>query len=616
MKTGRRKRVRRPAATGQQVSSQEELDPGKWNPCAKGSDASGEALGGELAGRAIEPRKTRSRESQRFRLRRMAMSERPNNSSLDVQISTGSWSSASQHMSSARESGGLEGASPSMVGGRQSREGDEPQAKTEAFEQSDTFVVPKKSTNAEVMPAESMEGRGVANGKLAHRNALRMQDREGALTAVVRVGQRAKERKDEQLVNLLCHLKVPLLKEAYLRLKKKAAPGIDGTTWEQYGENLDARLLDLQDRVHRGSYHPQPVKRVYIAKPDGRKRPLGLPALEDKIVQQAARMVLEPIYESVFLGFSYGCRPGRSPHRALDALAVALEAKTNWVLDADVRSFFDTIDHARMQQILEHRIGDRRMVRLLMKWLKAGVMEDGKLHATEEGTPQGGIISPLLANIYLHYVVDLWVNQWRKRVAQGEVYIVRYVDDFVLGFQKESDARTMRTALAERLAAFKLELHPEKTRLIRFGRFAQRDCPRDQRGRPETFDFLGFTHICGVNREGQFRLIRRTSRRKRKAKLAEVEDQIWRRRHAPVVAQYRWLSSVLRGHYQYYGVPGNFAALASMRHRLRRAWHAALQRRSQRARWSRAKLDAFDERFTLPAAHITHPYPYQRFKRP
>jgi len=517
-------------------------------------------------------------------------------------------------MSSARESGELEGASPPMVCGRQSREGDEPYAKTEAFEQSDAPIVSRKSANSVVTPEESMERRSAANGKLAHGNASRVQDREDAPTGVERVGQRAKERKKERFVNLLCHLKAPLLKEAYFRLKKKVATGVDGMTWERYGEDLDVRLVDLQDRVHRGSYHPQPVRRVFIDKPDGGKRPLGIPALEDKIVQQAVRMILEPIYESEFLGFSYGSRPRRSPHKALDALAVALEAKTNWVLDADVRAFFDTINHAWMQKFLEYRIGDRRMVRLLMKWFKAGVMEEGKLLEVEEGTPQGGIISPLMANIYLHYVVDLWVQQWRKREARGEVYIVRYVDDFVLAFQRESDARAMRSALAERLAAFELELHPEKTRLIRFGRFAQKDSVKDQRSRPETFEFLGFTHISGQSRAGRFRLIRRTSSRKRKAKLAKVEEEIHRRRHAPVIDQYRWLSSVLRGHYQYYGVPGNFAALASVRHRLRRAWHRALQRRSQRANWSRAKHDAFDRRFALPAARITHPPPCQRFR--
>jgi RNA-directed DNA polymerase len=640
MKTGRRKQVRRLAATGRQVLSQEELDPGKRNPCAVEGDLGGEALGGELApparedlkaalgvsgGRAMEPRKRPSWESQRSLRQRMAMSECPNNSSLDAQVSPGSWSSASQQTSSAQESGELGGASPRVVRGRQAREGYKPQAvgarkapEPHAVEQSGAPIVPEKPANLRVTPEESVEGRGAANGKLAQRNAPRIQDRVGALTFLERVGQRARERKGERFVNLLSHIKVPLLREAYRRLKKRAAAGVDGETWESYGEGLDARLLDLQERVQRGSYHPQPVRRVYVVKPDGRMRPLGIPALEDKIVQQAARMLLEPIYEkSAFLGLSYGCRPGRSPHKALDALFVALGGKTNWVLDADIRAFFDTIDFGWMQKFLEHRIGDRRMVRLLMKWLKAGVMEEGKLHEVEQGTPQGGVISPLLANIYLHYVLDLWVQQWRKQQARGQVYVVRYVDDVVLGLQCESDARAMRTAMAERLATFKLELHPDKTRVLRFGRFARRDSARDGRARPETFDFLGFTHISGEDpRTKTFRLLRRTSRKKRVTKLAALEQEIRRRRHAPVVDQYRWLSSVLRGHYAYYGVPGNFPALALVRHRVRRVWHQALQRRSQRAHWNRQKHDAFDARFPLPKARITHVSPLKRFSWP
>lgn len=553
------------------------------------------------------------------------MSERPKNSSLDAQVSPGSWSSASQHMSSAQESGELGGASLPMVCGRPAREGDKPQAvgarkapQPHAAEQSGAPIVPGKPVNSWVTPEESVEGRRAADGKPAQRNAPRMQGREGALTALERVGQRARERKGERFVNLLSHIKAPLLKEAYLCLKKNAAAGVDGETWKSYGEDLDVRLLDLQDRVQRGSYHPQPVRRVYIAKPDGRKRPLGIPALEDKIVQQAARMLLEPIYESEFLGFSYGCRPGRSQHKALGALFEALSGKTNWVLDADIRSFYDTIDFGWMQKFLEHRIGDRRMVRLLMKWLKAGVVEEGKLLEVEAGTPQGGVISPLLANIYLHYALDLWVQQWRKRPACGQVYIVRYVDDVVMGFQYEGDARAMRAAVAERLVTFKLELHPEKTRVLRFGRFARKNCTRDGRQRPETFDFLGFTHICGVDprRKTTFRLLRRTSRKKRVMKLAALEQEIRRRRHAPVVDQYRWLCSVLRGHYAYYGVSGNFRALASVRNRLRRAWHRALQRRSQRARWNQQKHDAFDARFPLPKARITHPSPLKRFSCP
>lgn len=481
-------------------------------------------------------------------------------------------------------------------------------------EESDAVDVPtwKKSTKARVTPDESMEGRTAANEEVAPRNTSRAQDRHDVLTHLERLGRRAEEQKEERFGNLLSHIKVPLLREAYARLSKKAAPGVDGETWSTYGENLDARLLDLQERVQRGSYHPQPVRRVHIPKGDGRTRPLGIPSLEDKIVQQAARMLLEPIYERMFVGFSYGFRPGRSQHDALDALAVAISKRVDWVLDADIRAFFDTIDHAWMKKFIEHRIADRRMVRLLMKWLHAGVMEDGELRDVTEGTPQGGIISPLLANLYLHYVLDLWVLQWRRTQARGEMYVVRYADDFVMGFQRESDARAMRAALAERLAHFGLELHPDKTRVIRFGRFAHRDSGLDGRTRPETFDFLGFTHIVALDPQGRSRLIRRTSRKKRLAKLSALRADIRARRHEPPRVQHAWLSSVLRGHDNYYGVPSNFAALRSFHHQVRRMWHGALQKRSQRARWTAVQRSRFDERFPLPPPRITRPIPQLR----
>jgi len=356
---------------------------------------------------------------------------------------------------------------------------------------------------------------------------------------------------------------------------------------------------------------------VYIPKADGKLRPLGIPALEDKVVQQAARMLMEPIYEREFLGFSYGFRPGRSQHKALDALAVAIDRKrVNWVLDADIRAFFDTIDHAWMQKFVEHRIGDKRFVRLLVKWLHAGVMEGDELHEVTEGTPQGGIISPLLSNIFLHYALDLWVQQWRKRHARGEVYIVRYADDFVMGFEFESDARTMREALATRLGSVGLELHPEKTRVLRFGRFAARDCVRDGRTKPETFDFLGFTHICGRSRAKAFQLQRRTSRKKRTAKLAALRIEMQIRRHHDVAEQHRWLSKVIHGHAQYYGVPTNLRAIASFRANVESAWHRSLQRRSQRARWTLERRCRFREHFPLPTPRLHHPWPQERFAGP
>jgi group II intron reverse transcriptase/maturase len=500
-----------------------------------------------------------------------------------------------------------------VVCGRQAREGGEPYAAPQAFEESDAGMVPEKSAKTRVTPVEPMEGRAAAEGKLAERNAYRTLSREDALTHLARVGERAGKEKGEKLTNLLCHVRVPLLKEAYERLKKRAAPGVDGETWSSYGVDLDARLLDLEERVHRGNYHPQPVRRVLIAKGDGRTRPLGIPAVEDKILQQAVRMILEPIYESEFLGLSYGFRPGRSPHAALDALYVALLRKVNWVLDADIRSFFDTIDHGWMQKFVEHRIGDKRLVRLLMKWLHAGVMVEGQLQEVQEGTPQGGIISPLLSNIYLHYVLDLWVRQWRHRHARGQVYVVRYADDFVMGFQHEDDARAMREALSSRLAQFGLELHADKTRVLRFGRFAHQHCDKEGRRQPETFDFLGFTHISAKAPDGSFRLVRRTSRKKRNAKLGALREQMRRRKHEPVPVQHRWLLSVLRGHGAYYGVPGNARALSSFAYQVRQAWHRQLQRRSQRARWTAEKRRRFDASFPLPTPHINHPRPANRF---
>jgi group II intron reverse transcriptase/maturase len=456
-----------------------------------------------------------------------------------------------------------------------------------------------------------MEGRCSANEKT--RAAKRTPDSEPdkCAHAPARVGQRAKENEGEKFTNLLTHLTAPLLKEAYGLLQKKAAPGIDGETWSSYGENLDVRLLDLEGRIQRGSYHPQPVRRVHIPKSNGGTRPLGIPCLEDKIVQQAARMLMEPIYErSAFVGFSYGFRPGRSPHGALQALAeVIIGKRVNWIIDADIRAFFDNVDHEWMKKFFEHRIGDKRFIRLLMKWLNAGVMEENELHDVEAGTPQGGIISPLYANIYLHYVLDLWVQQWRKRHARGEVYIVRYADDLVMGFQYEEDVRAMRTALAERLARFGLELHPDKTRILKFGRYARKNTALNGGQRPETFDFLGFTHICGEYEGGLFRLLRRTSRKKRNAKLSTLRVEMRQRRHDPVRDQHQWLESVLRGHYRYYNLPGNQRALRSFRIHIKDAWERSLQRRSQRANMSLEALKRHDLRFPLqwpPKAPVFH----------
>lgn len=459
-----------------------------------------------------------------------------------------------------------------------------------------------------------MEERTAANEEMRTKKPSPAAEPANWVHAIERIGRVARERKGERFTTLLSHMRAPLLREAYSRLRPDAAPGVDGMTWKAYGEDLDARLQDLEGRLHRGSYHPQPVRRVHIPKADGRTRPLGIPTVEDKIVQQAARMLMEPIYEiSEFVGFSYGFRPNRNQHDALDALATAIiKHKVNWIIDADIQAYFDTIEHARMQSFIEERIADRRFVRLLMKMVHAGVMEDGTVHEVEEGTPQGGIISPLLANIYLHYALDCWVREWRRTEARGEMYFIRYADDFVVALQYENEARELHALMAKQLSAHGLTLHPEKTRIIEFGRFAARN-REAQRARPETFTFLGFTHICGKTRDGRFRLMRRTSRKKRMAKLRALRDEIRARRHEPVGDQHRWLSSVCDGHYRYYGVPGNQRAMSSFRFAIRRMWLRALASRSQRARWNKEKLARHDARFNLPWERVTHPNPLDRF---
>jgi RNA-directed DNA polymerase len=401
------------------------------------------------------------------------------------------------------------------------------------------------------------------------------------------------------------------LRMAYLALKRDAAAGVDGETWRSYGERLEDNLRNLADRLKPGAYRAKPVRRVFIPKADGRQRPLGVTALEDKIVQRATVEVLNAIYETDFLGFSYGFRPGRSQHNALDALyAGLLTKKVNWVLDLDLRGFFDSIDHGWLVKFIEHRIADRRVVRLIQKWLNAGVLEQGKRIPMEAGTPQGGSASPLLANIYLHYVFDLWVRQWIRRQAQGAVTVVRYADDVVLGLQRKADAERLWKEVAERFARFGLEMHPEKTRLLEFGADAAENCKRRGQGKPETFNFLGFTHICGKTRSGRFTVLRQTIRKRLQAKLGEVKAELRRRLHQPVPAVGKWLRAVVAGHFRYYGVPSNYAALKLFRETIERIWRGALARRSQhRVSWARMRRIT---RRWLPRAHICHPYPLRR----
>ena len=462
--------------------------------------------------------------------------------------------------------------------------------------------------------AEAVEGRGLAKGNSRQQNASRTRSRMGVYSALERVRQAAQRDKRMQFTALLHHIYPPdLLREAYFNLKREAAPGVDGETWRHYGEDLDTRLQDLSERLKRGAYRAKPVRRVYIPKPDGRQRPLGVTALEDKIVQRATVAVLNAIYETDFLGFSYGFRPGRSQHNALDALYTGLlTRKVNWVLDADIRGFFDAIDHGWLVKFIEHRIADQRVVRLIQKWLNAGVLEDGARTRSEEGTPQGGSASPLLANVYLHYVFDLWAQQWRQRHASGDMIVVRFADDIIVGFQRQAVAERFRTELAERLRQFGLELHPEKTRLLEFGPFAAQNRRQRGQGKPETFNFLGFTHICGKKRSnGRFTVIRQTQRTRLQAKLGEVKAELRRRLHHPVPAVGQWLHSVVSGHFRYYGVPMNYPALALFRYRVAWLWYRALRRRSQKTRVTWERMRRLVDRW-LPPARVCHPYPLRR----
>jgi len=432
-------------------------------------------------------------------------------------------------------------------------------------------------------------------------------------SALERVRHAARRDRKKRFTALLHHVYNPdMLRTAYLSLKRDAAPGVDGETWRHYGEDLEANLQDLSARLKRGAYRAKPVRRVYIPKADGRHRPLGVTALEDKVVQRATVEVLHAIDETGFLGFSYGFRPGRSQHNALDALYTGLlTRRVNWVLDTDIRGFFDAIDHGWLVKFLEHRIADRRVVRLIQKWLNAGVLEDGTRTRSEAGTPQGGSASPLMANIYLHYVFDLWVQQWRRTTARGDVIVVRFADDIITGFQYRADAVRFRDDLAERFRKFNVELHPEKTRLLEFGPYAAENRRRPGERKPGTFDFLGFTHICGKKRNGRYTVLRQTMRKRLQAKLSEVKADLRRRWHVPIPEVGKWLGAVVRGHVRYYGVPMNSPALAHFRSQVGRLWYRALARRSHkgRVRWDRMKR--LIARW-LPPARICHPYPLRR----
>jgi group II intron reverse transcriptase/maturase len=485
---------------------------------------------------------------------------------------------------------------------------------THGREKSDHAVVAGKPAKAAVaVVAEPVEPRAGAEGNAGQADTHRTPGRASVSHGLDRVRTAARLNKEEKFTALLHYVDEALLQFAYEALRRDAAAGVDGVTWREYGEGLEQRLVDLKDRIHRGAYRALPSRRVYIAKPDGRQRPLGIASLEDKIVQRAVVEVLNAIWEGDFLGFSYGFRPGRGPHDGLDALYVGLtRVPVNWVLDADIAGFFDTVRHDWLIRFVERRVGDRRIVRLIRKWLKAGVMEDGEVRVGETGTPQGAVISPLLANIYLHNVFDLWAQGWRSRLASGAVILVRYADDIVAGFEHQADAERFLAALRGRLGAFGLTLHPDKTRLVEFGRNAAADRRRRGLGKPETFNFLGFTHICGVTRKGKFSVLRKTRRDRQRAKLRQVKQTLRRRLHEPIEEQGAWLGQVVRGFFAYHAVPNNIQALGAFRRNVGRLWGRSLRRRSQKdgTRWS-AITRLIDH--WLPKPHIIHPWPDRRF---
>ncbi len=481
-------------------------------------------------------------------------------------------------------------------------------------EESDSVIVAVKPTNkAEQSVAEPVEPRTETKGNADQQSTRRAQDRASVSQALERVRQAARQRKKERFTSLLHHVDPAMLRTAFYAMKRDAAPGVDGMTWETYEQDLDRRIETLHARVQAGTYRALPSRRSYIPKEDGSKRPLAVAALEDKIVQRAVAAVLSAIHEEDFLGFSYGFRPNRSQHDALDAVIVGISSKkVNYILDADIRSFFTEVSQQWVVRFLEHRIGDKRIIRLVQKWLRSGILEDGIVTIEEKGTGQGSVISPLLSNIYLHYVFDLWAERWRRREATGDMIMVRYADDTVVGFQHESDARRFRDAMRDRLREFSLSLHPEKTRLIEFGRFAAQNCKRRGRSKPETFKFLGFVLICDKSRRGDFRIRRKSRRDRMCAKLREIKEGLRHRMHRPIPETGKWLAQIVAGYFAYHAVPTNSPALSAFRYHVLVLWHRQLCRRSQRARVLWTRMTKLADEF-LPPPRVRHPWPSVRF---
>ena len=420
---------------------------------------------------------------------------------------------------------------------------------------------------------ETVERRACVKRNPDEQSMSRTQSRKHDMShALERVRQRAKQDRKVRFTALLHHLSIEALRAAFQRLKVQAAAGVDGLSWKTYSAELEDNLRRLHQRLQRGSYWPVPARRVYIPKADGRQRPLGIAALEDKILQSALCEVLNAIYETDFVGFSYGFRPGRNQHQALDAIVVGISKKVNWVLDADIHGYFDTIDHQWLQRFLQHRIGDQRV----------------------------------------HYVFDLWVEQWRKRYAQGEVMVVRYADDFIVGFQDQWDAQRFRVDLKERMEKFALSLNEGKTRLIEFGRYANERRKKRNEGKALTFDFLGFTHICSKASTGKLQILRRTIRKRRNAKLQAISEQLRYRREEPIVEQGLWLRRVLDGYYRYHAVHGNLRVLGAIRTAIAQRWYRSLRRRSHKRKLTWKKMHLHVTRW-LPQPKVLHPWPEERF---
>lgn len=484
----------------------------------------------------------------------------------------------------------------------------------DGHEKSSSAIVPGKSSNKAGQPAaETMERRAEAKENASQQTTHRAQNRESVSRALERVRHVARQRKKERLTTLFHHITLDLLRLSFLALKRDAAPGVDGVTWQDYERDLEQRLSDLHEKIHRGAYRAQPSRRRYIPKADGRQRPLAVAALEDKIVQRATAAVLNQIYEEDFLGFSYGFRPRRGQHDALDALMTGISgSKVRWVIDADIQGFFDAVSQEWLIRFLEHRVGDRRIIRLIQKWLKAGILEDGTVKTSDRGTGQGSVISPLLANIYLHYVFDLWAEQWRRREVRGDMIVTRYADDIVIGFEHENDARRFLESMRARFVKFALTLHPEKTRLIEFGRYAAHNRAQRGLGKPETFNFLGFTLICGKSRRGKFLLKRKTRSDRLRAKLKEIKEELRERRHLPIPKQGKWLGNVVSGFFAYHAVPTNLQALDAFRQHVIALWHRAIRRRSQRDKTSWERIGKIADEW-LPKPRILYPWPSERF---